>query len=57
MNKPVLAITDTNTDLKDMIVDNDCGWWCDAMDEEMVFLSMYILGIWGFEKLCNQSIW
>lgn len=30
IKKPVLAITDRNTDLKDMIQENDCGWWCSA---------------------------
>lgn len=28
--KPVLAITDTNTDLRNIIEENDCGWWCNA---------------------------
>ena len=30
LKKPILAITDTATDIKTMILDNDCGWWCDA---------------------------
>lgn len=30
LKKPIFAITDTVTDIKDMILDNDCGWWCDA---------------------------
>lgn len=30
LKKPILAITDTATDIKSMILDNDCGWWCDA---------------------------
>lgn len=30
LKKPIFAITDTATDIKDMILDNDCGWWCDA---------------------------
>lgn len=34
--KPVLAITDVNTDLKEMIINNDCGWWIDATDKEKV---------------------
>lgn len=34
--KPVLAITDENTDLKQMIIDNDCGWWIEANDVEKI---------------------
>ena len=30
LKKPILAITDVATDIKGMILDNDCGWWCDA---------------------------
>ena len=30
LKKPILAITDIATDIKGMILDNDCGWWCDA---------------------------
>lgn len=30
LKKPIFAITDTATDVKNMILDNDCGWWCDA---------------------------
>lgn len=36
LKKPVLAITDTNTDLKEMILENDCGWWCDASNEDKI---------------------
>ena len=32
LGKPILAITDTYTDVKDMIYDADCGWWCSALD-------------------------
>lgn len=34
--KPVLAITDINTDIKKMIEDNDCGWWIKASDKDKV---------------------
>lgn len=34
--KPVLAMTDINTDIKDMILDHDCGWWIEANDVEKV---------------------
>lgn len=36
LRKPILAITDIYTDLKNMILDNDCGWWCDARDENKI---------------------
>lgn len=36
LKKPVLAITDVNTDLKEMILEHDCGWWCDASQEESI---------------------
>ena len=36
LRKSVLAITDVNTDLKQMILEHNCGWWCDASDEEKV---------------------
>ena len=36
LKKPVLAITDNNTDIKNMILENNCGWWCDAAYPEKV---------------------
>lgn len=36
LKKPVLAITDVNTDIKDMIINNECGWWCDATEMESI---------------------
>ena len=27
---PVIAVTDTNTDIGDVIVDGEFGWWCEA---------------------------
>ena len=32
LSKPVLAITDRNTDIRDMIIDNECGWWVASDD-------------------------
>ena len=32
--KPVLAITDRNTDIKDMILENDCGWWIESKEKK-----------------------
>lgn len=36
LKKPVFAITDINTDLKDMIQEHNCGWWCDASREKEI---------------------
>lgn len=36
LQKPVLAITDAYTDLKDMILDEDCGWWCNASNKQEI---------------------
>lgn len=30
--KPILAATDTNTDVNMMIADGDSGWWCESRD-------------------------
>ena len=61
LKKPVLAITDINTDLKEMIMEHDCGWWCSALDEVKVIETIkYICenkeeqikkGLNGFEYL------
>lgn len=43
LKKPVLAITDVNTDLKNMIKNGNCGWWCDAENSsEIVKTIKYI---------------
>lgn len=36
LKKPVFAITDINTDLRAMIEEHDCGWWCDADNMDSV---------------------
>lgn len=36
LKKPVLAITDKHTDLKEMILDEDCGWWCNATNKDEI---------------------
>lgn len=36
LKKSVLAITDINTDLKKMILEHNCGWWCNASNKEKV---------------------
>lgn len=30
---PILAATDKNTDLKEIIIDSDSGYWCESVDE------------------------
>lgn len=64
LGKPVLAITDVNTDLKDIINEANCGWWCDARNmNEIVNLIKGICenkenqidkGKNGFDYLCEK---
>ena len=64
LGKPVLAITDVNTDLKDIINEANCGWWCDARNmNEIVNLIKEICenkenqidkGKNGFDYLCEK---
>ena len=64
LGKPVLAITDVNTDLKDIINEVNCGWWCDARNmNEIVNLIKEICenkenqidkGKNGFDYLCEK---
>ncbi|RGS74705.1 hypothetical protein [Coprococcus sp. AF21-14LB] len=43
LKKPVFAMTDRNTDLKEMIEDHKCGWWCAADNEaEIIQTIKYI---------------
>lgn len=34
---PVLAVTDSNTDIGKVIVDGGFGWWCESNDEESFY--------------------
>ena len=34
---PVLACTDSNTDIGKVITDNGFGWWCESDDAEQFF--------------------
>lgn len=64
MKKPILAITDTNTDLKDIIQGSNSGWWCDANDISSVINTIkYICehkdeqkvkGADGYKYLCEN---
>lgn len=64
LKKPTLAITDINTDLKDMILDNNCGWWCDARESDKTIEIIKNIcenkeeqkqkGINGFRYLCEE---
>lgn len=63
LHKPVFAMTDTNTDLKDIIFESNCGWWCDASNLEVAVDTVkYICehkeehkvkGIRGYKYLCE----
>lgn len=63
MKKPVLAITDTNTDLKNIINESGCGWWCNASELDDIIKTIkyicenkkeqYTRGINGYEYLCK----
>lgn len=54
--KPVLAATDKNTDIGEMILEADCGWWCESTDTAP--MNQFINEICKFpdvakEKGCN----
>lgn len=36
LKKPILALTDDNTDLKEIIVEANCGWWINSKDEKAI---------------------
>lgn len=44
--KPILAATDSYTDVGDMIADADAGWWCESTDVDP--MNAYI------EQICNN---
>ena len=45
LKKPIFAITDLATDVKNMLIENDCGWWCDARNlDEAVKIIKTICG-------------
>ncbi|MEG2640767.1 MAG: glycosyltransferase family 4 protein [Bacilli bacterium] len=46
-SKPVLAITDSNTDLKDMIFEGNFGWWYNATNAENI--------INGIKEICENK--
>lgn len=64
LKKPILAITDTATDLQDIINESGCGWWCNANKiENAVKIIKYICenkneqqekGTNGYEYLCKH---
>lgn len=33
---PILAVTDTNSDIKDTLSTAGCGWWCESVDAKSV---------------------
>lgn len=46
-SKPILALTDNNTDLKELLVENRCGYWAHSNDVDEC--------INGFEKFINSN--
>lgn len=53
LKKPVLAITDRNTDLKEMIEEHECGWWCAADDEEKIVQTIKYICENKEEQICK----
>lgn len=47
LKKPILALTDTNTDLKDIITNAKCGWWYDATNIDEIIL--------GIKQICRDK--
>lgn len=47
LKKPILALTDTNTDLKDIIINAKCGWWYDATNIDEIIL--------GIKQICRDK--
>lgn len=64
LNKPVLALTDCHTDLKDIIYEANCGWWCDASKTNEIIETIKEIcndkhaqeqkGINGYDYLCKN---
>ena len=36
LRKPIIAITDRNTDLKKIVQESESGWWCDSQNLELI---------------------
>lgn len=47
LKKPILALTDTNTDLKEIISNAKCGWWYDARNINEIIL--------GIKQICENK--
>lgn len=45
---PVLACTDSNTDIGKVIVDGGFGWWCESNDETVFYEKI--------EEVCNSNL-
>ena len=64
LHKPVLAMTDRNTDLKEMIYLGACGWWCDSSNEDLILKCIkeicenkqeqIVRGENGYRYLCKE---
>jgi len=56
--KPVLACTDLATDIKNEIIENQLGWWCeskDANDFFRIFISVLNTDIKALEAMGNRA--
>lgn len=47
LKKPILALTDKNTDLKEIISNAKCGWWYDARNINEIIL--------GIKQICENK--
>lgn len=47
LKKPILALTDVNTDLKEIISKAKCGWWYDARNIDEIIL--------GIKQICENK--
>lgn len=59
---PILAVTDTNTDIGKVITEGNFGWWCESNDADNVFhciehiskCDLAGMGACGYRFLCNN---
>ena len=59
---PVLAVTDRNTDIGDVLTDNAIGWWCPSNSvkafevriKEIKKDDLEVIGSRGYDYLCNN---
>lgn len=52
---PVLAVTDTNTDIGKIIVEGEFGWWCESDNAENFFDTIELIGKTGFAHMGEKA--